>query len=123
MAAWQAGIVVVASAGNGGPGADDRRGAGQRALRDHRRGDVRRGHAADRFDDFLTSFSAAGPTVEGFVKPELVAPGGHLLAHVDPHSYLAQHHAEWLATTTRHDVLLHVGHLAGGGGGLGRRRP
>ena len=31
---------------------------------------------ADGTDDFLASFSAAGPTVEGFVKPELVAPGG-----------------------------------------------
>ena len=33
----------------------------------------------DAADDFLTSFSAAGPTLEGFVKPELVAPGGHML--------------------------------------------
>jgi hypothetical protein len=27
----------------------------------------------------VTSFSSAGPTVEGFVKPDLVAPGGHML--------------------------------------------
>ena len=27
-------------------------------------------------DDYLASFSAAGPTIEGFVKPEVVAPGG-----------------------------------------------
>ena len=33
----------------------------------------------DPGDDYLASFSAAGPTVEGFVKPELVAPGGHML--------------------------------------------
>ena len=29
-------------------------------------------------DDYLASFSAAGPTYEGFVKPDLVAPGGHV---------------------------------------------
>lgn len=31
-------------------------------------------------DDILASFSSTGPTHEGFVKPELVAPGGHMLA-------------------------------------------
>jgi hypothetical protein len=36
----------------------------------------------DPSDDFLTSFSSAGPTVEGFVKPEVVAPGGHMLGLV-----------------------------------------
>ena len=29
-------------------------------------------------DDRLASFSSTGPTFEGFVKPDLVAPGGHL---------------------------------------------
>ena len=32
----------------------------------------------DSTDDTLASFSAAGPTVEGFLKPELLAPGGHI---------------------------------------------
>ena len=35
---------------------------------------------ADPSDDTLASFSSAGPTVEGFVKPDLVAPGGHMLS-------------------------------------------
>jgi len=48
-------------------------------------------------DDRLASFSSAGPTYEGFVKPELVSPGGHIvasmaggsyLANIDPHSML-----------------------------------
>ncbi len=29
-------------------------------------------------DNVLASFSAAGPTHNGFVKPDLVAPGGHV---------------------------------------------
>ena len=33
----------------------------------------------DPNDDFLASFSSAGPTVEAFVKPEVVAPGGHVV--------------------------------------------
>ncbi len=32
----------------------------------------------DPSDDRLTSFSSAGPTKEAFVKPDLLAPGGHL---------------------------------------------
>ncbi len=35
---------------------------------------------ADPADDVLASFSSAGPTVEGFVKPDLVAPGDHMVA-------------------------------------------
>ena len=34
---------------------------------------------ADGSDDFLASWSATGPTVEAFVKPEVLAPGGHIL--------------------------------------------
>ena len=34
---------------------------------------------SDVSDDRLASFSAAGPTYEGFVKPEVLAPGGHVL--------------------------------------------
>jgi hypothetical protein len=38
---------------------------------------------ADPADDILASFSTAGPTVEGFVKPDLVAPGGHMVLAAD----------------------------------------
>ena len=37
----------------------------------------------DPSDDGVTSFSSAGPTYEGFVKPDIVAPGGHLAAFMD----------------------------------------
>jgi len=40
-------------------------------------------------DDRLASFSSAGPTYEGFVKPEVIAPGGHMVASMSTQSYLA----------------------------------
>jgi subtilisin family serine protease len=43
----------------------------------------------DRSDDKLASFSGSGPTYEGFVKPEVVAPGGHIAASMSSSSYLA----------------------------------
>ena len=42
-----------------------------------------------RRDDRLASFSSTGPTYEGFVKPEMVAPGGHMAASMSSNSYLA----------------------------------
>ena len=41
-------------------------------------------------DDRLASFSSTGPTFEGFVKPEVVAPGGHIAASMSSSSNLAQ---------------------------------
>jgi subtilisin family serine protease len=80
MQAWQAGIVVIASAGNGGPDAMSIGVPGNvpyiitvGAMTDSLT-------PSDPSDDTLASFSAAGPTYEGFVKPELVAPGGHILS-------------------------------------------
>jgi subtilisin family serine protease len=80
MQAWQAGIVVVAAAGNTGP---DPMTIGVPGNVPYI---ITVGAASDNYtpddmtDDYLTSFSAAGPTVEGFVKPDLVAPGGHIQA-------------------------------------------
>ena len=78
MAAWQAGIVVVASAGNTGPEPMTIGVPGNvpyvitvGAITDNYT-------PYDEGDDSLASFSAAGPTVEGFVKPDVVAPGGHV---------------------------------------------
>lgn len=75
--AWLSGIVVVASAGNGGPGA------------------VRTSPANDPFaivvgatddagtasplDDVLATFSASGPTGDRLAKPDLVAPGRRII--------------------------------------------
>jgi serine protease AprX len=95
MAAWQAGIVVVASAGNRGP---DPMTIGVPGNVPYI---ITVGAMTDSYtpndpsDDVLASFSAAGPTAEGFVKPEVVAPGGHLHAMMDFFDRIAQDHPEF----------------------------
>jgi serine protease AprX len=89
MAAWKAGIVVVVSAGNEGPNPMTIGVPGNvpyvittGALTDN--------HTPyDPTDDRLASFSSTGPTYEGFVKPEVVAPGGHMVGSMSYQSYLA----------------------------------
>ena len=92
MRAWQQGIVVVASAGNTGPGPQTITVPGNvpyvitvGAMTDHYT-------PADPRDDRLTTFSAAGPTYEGFVKPDVVAPGGHVWSLLPTYSSIAQAH-------------------------------
>jgi serine protease AprX len=89
MAAWQAGIVVVAAAGNAGPSPMTVEVPGNvpyvitvGALTDNYTPN-------DYSDDRLASFSSTGPTYEGFVKPELIAPGGHITASMSSAAYLA----------------------------------
>jgi subtilisin family serine protease len=92
MKAWQAGIVVVASAGNTGPNPMTIGVPGNVPYV------ITVGAMTDNYtpsngsDDKLASFSAAGPTVEGFVKPDLVAPGGHVWAFMPTGSHIAQSH-------------------------------
>ncbi len=95
MAAWDAGIVVVASAGNAGPAAQTIGVPGNvpyiitvGAMTDNNTP----GYPGD---DRLASFSSAGPTFEGFVKPEVVAPGGHIMAAMQDDSRIAMQHPEF----------------------------
>lgn len=88
-AAWQAGIVVVAAAGNGGPDAmtvavpgNDPYIIAVGALD----GKETAGYLAD---DTLTEYSAAGPTYDMFVKPDVVAPGHKLVSFLAPGSKFA----------------------------------
>jgi subtilisin family serine protease len=48
--------------------------------------------------DRLASFSSTGPTYEGFVKPEIVAPGGHVIAVLQGSSTIAKAHPSFLGT-------------------------
>ena len=95
MAAWEAGIVVVTSAGNTGP---DPMTVGVPGNVPYvvTVGSVDDNHTPDdRSDDFLSSFSSTGPTYEGFVKPEVTAPGGHMLAHMNPNGTIARSYSEY----------------------------
>lgn len=95
MKAWQAGIVVVASAGNKGPDPMTIGVPGNvpyiitvGAMTDDYT-------AFSYFDDKMASFSAAGPTPEGFVKPDVVAPGGHLSGLMSFDSQIVTAHPEF----------------------------
>ncbi len=95
MRAWEAGIVVVTSSGNTGR---DPMTIGVPGNNPYA---ITVGAVSDAYspsqgtDDFLTSFSSVGPTVEGFVKPEVVAPGGHILGMMHPRNEIAEKHAEY----------------------------
>src|SRR5256886_918704 len=96
MAAWSAGIVVVAAAGNRGP----------QPMTINAPGNVPYvitvGAITDAYKPMqplqyqLASFSSTGPTYEGFVKPELVGMGGHILAYAPNNGTLAQEFPQWV---------------------------
>jgi serine protease AprX len=94
MKAWQAGIVVIASAGNRGPEPMTIGVPGNipyiitvGAMTDN--------YTDDKSDDKLATFSSAGPTIEGFVKPEIVAPGGHLSGLMSYDTQIVMEHPEF----------------------------
>jgi len=95
MKAWQAGIVVVASAGNTGP---DPMTIGVPGNVPYI---ITVGAMTDNYtefnylDDKVASFSAAGPTFEGFVKPDIVAPGGHMSGLMSFDSQIVTEHPEF----------------------------
>ena len=95
MALWQSGIVVVASAGNNGPEPMTIGAPGNvpyvitvGAMTDNVT-------PLDWTDDALASFSSAGPTAEAFIKPELVAPGGHIRGLMPADGKVAKKHPHW----------------------------
>jgi serine protease AprX len=94
MAAWKAGIVVVASAGNDGP---DPLSIGVPGNTPYI---ITVGAFTDNYtpkdfgDDYIPAFSAAGPTLDGFVKPDVIAPGAHMASTMRHNSYLARAYPE-----------------------------
>jgi serine protease AprX len=88
---WKAGITVVVSAGNRGPGigsidkpADDPYVITVGAV------DTKQTESAA--DDTVAPFSAQGPTHDGFKKPDIVAPGISIVSARDPNSTVDQLH-------------------------------
>ncbi|MBN2547893.1 MAG: S8 family peptidase [Anaerolineales bacterium] len=90
MAAWQSGIVVVAAAGNTGPDALSVGVPGNNPYIITVGAFTDAYTPADWSDDYIPSFSSAGPTHDGFIKPDLVAPGAHMLSLMDPNAVLAK---------------------------------
>jgi serine protease AprX len=108
MQAWANDIVVVVAAGNSGP---DPMSIGVPGNNPYV---ITVGSFTDNFtpnnwdDDYLTPFSAAGPTLDGFVKPDVVAPGAHIKSLIEkgdflsreyPDSYIFKNYAEIAGTS------------------------
>jgi serine protease AprX len=88
-AVWAHGVVVVAAAGNRGTDPDavsyspanDPYAITVGAVDDH--------GTKDTSDDTLSAWSSRGVTQDGFAKPDLVAPGAHIVAPLAPDSDFA----------------------------------
>ena len=109
MQAWAQGITVVVAAGNTGPGAMSIGVPGNNPYV------ITVGAFTDNYtpndwsDDYITPFSAAGPTLDGFVKPDVVAPGAHMVSTMLNQSLVSREHPEnrypgqyiWMAGTSQ----------------------
>jgi serine protease AprX len=95
MRAWQSGIVVVVSAGNSGP-LPQTVGVPGNVPYVITVGAMTDNWTNNKNDDRLATFSAAGPTFEGFVKPDLVAPGGHVWGFMATYQKIAVDHPTYM---------------------------
>ena len=78
--AWHAGIVVVAAAGNRGDAADAVQYAPGNDPYVISVGATDEVDTVDPSDDTLAAFSSRGITQDGFAKPDVLAPGAHMVA-------------------------------------------
>jgi len=95
MRAWQSGIVVVVSAGNSGP-LPQTVGVPGNVPYVITVGAMTDNYTTSKNDDRLASFSSTGPTYEGFVKPDLVAPGGHIWGFMATYQKIAVDHPTFM---------------------------
>jgi serine protease AprX len=78
--AWHSGIVVVAAAGNRGDAADAVRYPPANDPYVISVGATDEGGTPDRSDNITAAFSSRGVTQDGAAKPEVLAPGAHIVA-------------------------------------------
>lgn len=99
MKAWASGITVVAAAGNEGP--DDMTiGSPGNLPYVITVGAVTDSWTLDtRNDDYIPDFSSRGPTPDGHIKPDIVAPGGHMTGITRPGSTLTKKHPDYFLRT------------------------
>jgi serine protease AprX len=88
-AAWMHGMVVVAAAGNRGnaPGAEQYSPANDPYVITV--GGVDENGTANPTDDAIASWSSQGKTQDGFQKPDVYAPGAHIVSVLAPNSVFA----------------------------------
>jgi serine protease AprX len=85
---WRAGIVVVASSGNFGADSEKFAPANDPWVITVGASDTH--DTLDTSDDTLADFSSYGLTLDGFSKPEIVAPGRHIVGPIPGSSTIAQ---------------------------------
>jgi serine protease AprX len=88
-AAWFKGIVVVAAAGNDGADPDAVKYAPANDPYAITVGGVDDQGTKSTSDDSLASWSSRGTTQDGFAKPDVVAPGAHIVSNLAPNSDFA----------------------------------
>lgn len=99
MKAWASGITVIAAAGNEGPDAMTIGSPGNLPYL------ITVGAVTDswtvgaRDDDYIPDFSSRGPTPNAHIKPDLVAPGGHMTGITRPGSTLTKEYPDYLLKT------------------------
>ena len=114
MQAWASGITVVVAAGNDGaePMTIGVPGNNPYVITV---GAFTDNHTPEDWsDDYLAPFSAAGPTLDAFTKPDLLAPGAHMVSTIDKHSTLAEEHPDsllskeyfWMAGTSQASAVV-----------------
>jgi serine protease AprX len=91
--AWAAGITVVVSAGNRGPGIGTIAKPGDDPFV-ITVGAADLNQTSERWDDEVAPFSSRGPTQDGFEKPDLVAPGTTIVSTRDAGSAVDQLHPD-----------------------------
>ncbi|HEU4329352.1 MAG TPA: S8 family peptidase [Roseiflexaceae bacterium] len=89
MKAWQAGIVVVATAGNAGPEAGTITAPGNVPYV-ITVGAIKSGRYTQSRQDELATYSSRGPTESAFVKPDVVVPASRTIAAMPDDSTLAR---------------------------------
>lgn len=95
MRAWSSGISVIAAAGNEGP-EDMTVGSPGNLPYIITVGAVTDSWTIDtRADDYIPDFSSRGPTPVAHIKPDIVAPGGHITGITRPGSSLTLDNPEY----------------------------
>jgi serine protease AprX len=87
--AWFQGLVVVAAAGNRGTAPDAVQYAPANDPYAITVGAVDQNGTANPRDDFITTWSSRGRTQDGFQKPDVYAPGAHIVSVLAPNSTFA----------------------------------
>lgn len=99
MQAWASGITVVAAAGNEGPEPMSIGSPGNLPFIITVGAVTDSWTPLDKDDDYIPDFSSRGPTPSAHIKPDIVAPGGHITGLTRPGSSLTRKHPEYMLST------------------------